>query len=1521
MPPSSGIDRNKHSGFGEVLKSLTKPFKPTTGRVPVVVNAKVVGGGTNMPRLLHLLRNDPLPIRAQAAREISQLIDKVSISSTTEIWYLARDLCSQDQQSAFRRSGLRVLIECIKKQSDTTGDKLIFYRDIVIFCNLLNDKIDPEFDLFLEALVQLTENGKDLHDLNIYNQDQAWGDFVVRSFELTSKFATTFGRLDSPNTKEYLNLINLLRYLKNCFEYNSVLLEDDFISKVLQIVIFICQETENSLLIEGLTSLIHNIAHFSHIPTNLQLKIVKLLCWLSYRSSDLQKGIWETLVKMSNDAASETILCVVTILQDPTLQEAKSYTLKEDDLKTLPKSLQQSIVTALGSIGALEHLLLSMSNDPKMKSVLPFHKIYCDITDPQVIGIPILNTGVLRLFARLMSESNLDTASSPFKSFPIIFPFHLWCLTSASLFDLLLRLNLSSAQDQDYWAVTCMSLLAKYEKSEIFTTRDRLVSFFLQKSKHITEEIANFILKFFEETNACVSFSPNWKENCDMLLQAIHLPENGTSLSTETRIKSLQILYEAFEYSLAYFDDHSIGRDYLLDIIRNANTESDPELVDYLYNTLLFNMITRSSMPFLKEIMNVLEVRLVKPDKTRIKSIISLSSFPSNPPDRVRSIRSERESEANTVVVKQNYNCEIAKVLCKSMMTMSVDKPEETKEIYEQIIAFCHASLADEHYDVILILARVLIRIRCSEEGYIYFCQPTDMEGLATTMNRNTLIPEYKQLPSHQWSYPEELPYLPQEFYNQPIRNLTVFSSSSSKLLVPEKGCATIDISLWFSLVAKITEDYYHWELYSYVWAHFCSQLCNMRLFDESNSFIIAFRKIICDQLSLNLPLALRFPLTDANVTKADLLVAFIRTLSSLIGYHYLFNKQEEDHIVSSLLSSMASWEKTAIPSIHMMTICCYEIPESMKKYLIPILTRLQTSITSAFASSHTLEFLMSLTQAPTLTSNFTIEEFKRMFAIAFRYIEHAMDMKKRKTLSKNPNEEDGARLQHHGVDAEVDHRVSTQWTEVTPVLHQYLLTTSYEVMAHWFLKIKLEDRSQVSSFIMKSILSCSGAKQFLDLDDVTISHLDFVARFTYSNLPLRIFNIKKESYQPNVSSNKWIVGQSIVGINVNMENGDSTITLRRPTDVTVFDLKLNDNIIDKTSIGTNVHPIFTSNYLLLQLFRIMDQDSLSKVIPLNDDSATGRAISTFDRVPVVSHHKAGIVYIGPGQKEETEILANTVGSPDYQSFLEGIGRLIKLSESSSIYVGGLDTENGTDGQFAYFWNDELSQVIFHTTTLMPTTNTDKYLLLKKRHIGNNHVNVFFDESGQPFNFNVIRSQFNFVNIVISPHTVSCNAASRNGSKFYKVKTFRRSEVPGIFSTSHYKLISLEKLSQFIRNSVLMANRFARIWHESIDGTYVTNWEQRVIQLRSLRQKALATHQALFEEQQKHNDEQGALKAHGGSTDAASANMIQSFLEQLQAPTTTATLPNHLLQTARYEAPMTTDDELYNLLEFNSFTY
>jgi hypothetical protein len=110
--------------------------------------------------------------------------------------------------------------------------------------------------------------------------------------------------------------------------------------------------------------------------------------------------------------------------------------------------------------------------------------------------------------------------------------------------------------------------------------------------------------------------------------------------------------------------------------------------------------------------------------------------------------------------------------------------------------------------------------------------------------------------------------------------------------------------------------------------------------------------------------------------------------------------------------------------------------------------------------------------------------------------------------------------------------------------------------------------------------------------------------------------------------------------------------------------------------------------------------------IPISKDSDDfyTRAVSVFNRIPVVDLHKIGVVYVGPGQSCEAEILGNEGGSPAFEKFLESLGDYVGLKGCRDVYTGGLDTSDELlDGERALYWADlERSQIIFHVTTMMP---------------------------------------------------------------------------------------------------------------------------------------------------------------------------------------------------------------------------
>lgn len=92
--------------------------------------------------------------------------------------------------------------------------------------------------------------------------------------------------------------------------------------------------------------------------------------------------------------------------------------------------------------------------------------------------------------------------------------------------------------------------------------------------------------------------------------------------------------------------------------------------------------------------------------------------------------------------------------------------------------------------------------------------------------------------------------------------------------------------------------------------------------------------------------------------------------------------------------------------------------------------------------------------------------------------------------------------------------------------------------------------------------------------------------------------------------------------------------------------------------------------------------------------TAIQRAVTNLDRIQPYETHKIGVLYVGSGQaSNETEILANQHGSLRYTEFLKRLGTLIRLKDvDENVFLGGLD-RNGENGDFAYIWQDDVTQV------------------------------------------------------------------------------------------------------------------------------------------------------------------------------------------------------------------------------------
>ncbi|RHZ88589.1 hypothetical protein Glove_22g105 [Diversispora epigaea] len=319
----------------------------------------------------------------------------------------------------------------------------------------------------------------------------------------------------------------------------------------------------------------------------------------------------------------------------------------------------------------------------------------------------------------------------------------------------------------------------------------------------------------------------------------------------------------------------------------------------------------------------------------------------------------------------------------------------------------------------------------------------------------------------------------------------------------------------------------------------------------------------------------------------------------------------------------------------------------------------------------------------------------------------------------------------------------------------------------------------------------------------------------------------------------------------------------------------------EKANIYRKDEPHVDPSFLFLQFSPYPYLLSREVPIPLPDDHSTTRALSMLDLAQVVDFHKIGVLYVGKDQTTEIEILSNVHGSQDYIDFLNKLGSLIRLKDCKRIYTGGLDTQLDSDGEYSYYWEDDITQVIFHCATLMPINlNNDPHCSLKKRHIGNDFVTIVFNESGHDYKFDTVPSHFNYINIVISPHSqrhLSELLNSPTNNTFYKVTMQRRAEMPEIGPITEFKMISASVLSAFVLAIALHANIFSQVFLQSGGSKkveYVTNWKDRLRQIKRLKERFKSTNNSNINSGNVGNEKQQATTVNAGENQSETNTIL-----------------------------------------------
>ncbi|KAK2462501.1 hypothetical protein APHAL10511_005471 [Amanita phalloides] len=730
------------------------------------------------------------------------------------------------------------------------------------------------------------------------------------------------------------------------------------------------------------------------------------------------------------------------------------------------------------------------------------------------------------------------------------------------------------------------------------------------------------------------------------------------------------------------------------------------------------------------------------------------------------------------------------------------------------------------------------------------------------------------------WYYPEMLPFGVET--DSPSEALTTHDSQS--LQDAESYVHLhLPISKYVEMLISILENEKEWELISYTLCHLPIQLANKHFFcgPKTHAMLSRMLNTICTGI-LNKTLA-------AECTRQrDALGLAHHTLEVMIGYRKCFEPQQLHVMIEVFHAGLNEQPSTVKCSLHALTIAAFEFPRSTTKFLPKILENLSQIMTNPEMAVHILAYIGIVASLPPLYANFTEDDFKMVFGVALQYLQHYSRHNASPTLSwalsqhvrvlsyyviyiwflalrlpdrvkyikfitrqlliANEGNEavDGptevcfdwlARYTYATADPRpansfladnVMNPTNEQPSEVTEkektwVIGNAVVTIRALPRLGW-LEVLMRRPSGFTKFLCRVENAPMVGPGEVDLDRVSIP-----ATLLMGRDPPQVLCAGPDDYEGPLFSTEEAQDEQLKKIFDNV--GSEGPELPRPDPITGYVWKGSAPSQRRKEVAVD------PSYFAIQFSPYPAFLSPPETQVRADSAMVAKFANGIDRIPVIDTHKVGVLYVAPGQTNEIEILRNTHGSPAYTRFLEGLGRLINLRGQLDVYAGGLDPDE--DGEYAYAWWDDIGQILYHTATLMPTSPHDPQSNNKKRHVGNDYVRIVWNDSGLPYRFDTLSTQFQFVNIVIEPHSPGGITAYSNSAyekEYFKVTVQRAPGMTEFAPVGNFKLISGQNLPLLVRQLSLLADWFVSIFAQTSRDTtrteVKTNWQMRLEAIR-----------------------------------------------------------------------------------------
>jgi hypothetical protein len=1517
--------RNSGSGFGGLFGKFSKPFKTQP-----IGTSKTSSPPIRTAQDLSLalkrtsaLENYDKSSRLEAVERIKQT--PPALFSIEKITSFIEPLL-RDPDNDCRRAGFELMTLCI--EHDVNSYRQVYYGYIVQYWFL------EGLDLQIVALQKITNNGTNASDLFETSH---------RLPILINEWLREVSRLvvEKPILPYSNKLYPLLDFTNAIIQYNSQLFRKSDILGLLKEVIPICKKTFLDQDVLNCSEVFHSLIKYAFLPMEKLTEVVEMLC-LSYNNGNetLKEQCWDILVTASKSNISNNIFISLCKLleKDPS---PRGFSLFKGASQFL-----QKLLTIYAEEAREEHLTNRKVMQAYVMSIDACYEV--DLTCYIEILSSIYN---LLHNPKTLDRFSYDSWESGYSPFEVVY--QISCFNDLKKYHSHAALSIlpenlakvtkrrnrvpdnSKAVEMENIIVSILKKIIDlvadlYESDSFKGSKESLIDFFLDVKAFIEDKHAFTVINHFQNSHFCDPLSNNWKNNTSLLVRAFF---NDVSWSSEVRISVIDVIYESYTLAREFRDSTEIS-EFLSTIYTNINMEQNPEVLDKLMS--IFEQISNDCTLDIFETLSDLFLKSVA-DISRRRSVGSYISvgtdftsgktpaFSSMTPSTHAAGGSINGASTNIVLNasldtrRRVYALTYCKIFVNTYRSSSI----KAQMAYMNLIKICKSSANDPLS--FIEAARLLFRIRVTEDNFIYLTSPDNLDILSPVVGHYEVPVDdndnHTSLAS--WSFPEitKTSYLTNS--EPEDRRMSVFSDLPDSSSMVEGGLLTfydtsggldkpswvlkllteendnqpkannyeLDISEWLHEIIRVIENNTNTEILSYVWAHLGSQLSNVQLFQKVHKQIDHLRKIILDKFNTK---------QYIGIYKFDIKVAALLTLPYFIPYIEGSSKRDKD-LISFFISGLSN-ENTIIPSLHCLICSCHEISHLVQPQLSEILKILEAKVTiNLEITSAIFDFLLLLAKLPAITEKLTQEDYKLIFGAALKYIK-SLSESTRRDLSSNHSDD-------------LYSSISTS---------RCVLAFSYSVMSTWFLALKLPNRKFMVTYLIKNLSLAQDSQT--RMDPLSLSFVEFISRFSFSNIDLntrpRQTSLGEFDRNSSFTISNWLYGSSIVSIRTSANSGESYIKIRRPTGTDLYHLTpdqlmlpgwMEDSTLGlKESIsnadgserfridGTG---IFSPSYIFLQLMVPVDADVMSEPVTIPFDEKLQNVFRDIDSTPVVDWGKVGVVYIEPGQKISRDIFRNTMGSLKFNKFLNDLGKLVRLKDNHKLYTVGMNVDATVDGDYACVWSDKTTQLIFESPSLthMGNAEDDSTPLSIENHL----VKILFDESGLSFDPTLLGGPTNFINIVISPVSFSSLKGFDNNldkepvspslipvpnrkelkanelKQFYKVRIYKKSDLfPFTFLADQAKIVSKQNLAGFVRSLAINSCKFATVFQ----GGPISNWQVRLEFVNSLKTSTML-HNSAFDlsRQSGQISVQHTLHSRSVPTDGIEvSNVTQSFLEQLQ---------------------------------------